>query len=193
MSKTCWVKCNHYFYIFCLIHTLDGQLIHKWTDDQIEGQTDRQSVRLHTHIAIASKLNFIVLVFGIIVSSPLQLNGLTLTWLYKFMVCSRDTFVHAPLHETQLTWKVVTLLRHTQILKRHKVEGVLLNGCNKKYTYVFTNYHGGWHFEFIWLFQPIPMYCIIVALRRATECFTMHEVIIAMESRAVPLVITFRT
>ncbi len=58
-----------------------------------------------------------------------------------------------------------------------------------KCTYVFTNYQGGWHFEFIWLFQPIPMYWIIVALRRATECFTMHEVIITMETCAVPLVI----
>ncbi len=42
-------------------------------------------------------------------------------------------------------------------------------------------------------FQTIPMYWITVALRRAAECFTMQELIIAMETRAVPLVIMSRT
>ncbi len=51
------------------------------------------------------------------------------------------------------------------------------NGCRPE-----RNYQGGWHFEFIWLLQPIPMYWITLALRRATECFTMRELIIAINT-----------
>ncbi len=60
-------------------------------------------------------------------------------------------------------------------------------------TYVFKNYHGGWHFEIIWLFQPIPMHWITVVLRRANECFTMREVIITMETHDILLVIISQT